>query len=314
VTDSEISHNVASSNGAGLSIFQGSLQLVRVVVDGNTGDSDGGGIDLYDTPTTIEDSRISNNVGGRDGGGINHYRNTLSLNNVTIDGNIAQTNAGDGGGIYNDPGTSGQLLIANSTLSRNSTTNHGGGIFNTTGSTLILTNTTLSANSAITGGALYNAESFSTDYTVMTLTNVTLKDNRAAWGGALVNENRPRNLVFAKNAILADSTGGNCRGKGITAPIYSLSTDLSCGLAGTGDLNNTPAQLSPLGSHGGPTLTHLPLPASPAVDAVQNNDCPLFDQRGVGRPQGPYCDMGAVERKSGDPVTIPWLWLPLIRR
>jgi hypothetical protein len=36
--------------------------------------------------------------------------------------------------------------------------------------------------------------------------------------------------------------------------------------------------------------------ASPAVD---NGDCMLeFDQRGIERPQGGGCDIGAVERRS----------------
>ena len=315
MTDSDISHNVASSNGGGISTYKGSLDLVRVVVNGNTVDSDAGGIDLYDTPTSIEGGMIVNNVGGRDGGGINHYRNTLSLNNVTIDGNIAQTDEGDGGGIYNDPQGLGVLLISNSTLSHNVSSNHGGGIYNTRGSTAILTNTTLSANTAITGGGLYNEAFFSTDQAIITLTNVTLKDNRANAGGGLFNTNEPLNDVFVKNTILADSpTGGNCKGKPVSAAKYSLSTDLSCGLVGTGNVSNTPARLYPLGSYGGPTLTHLPLATSPAVNAVLGNDCPLADQRGVVRPQGLFCDMGAVERQPGDPTIVPWLWIPLIVR
>lgn len=52
----------------------------------------------------------------------------------------------------------------------------------------------------------------------------------------------------------------------------------------------------PLGFNGGPTKT-MALPAnSPAVDAG-GSDCPppYHDQRGVVRPQGPRCDLGAYE-------------------
>jgi hypothetical protein len=46
----------------------------------------------------------------------------------------------------------------------------------------------------------------------------------------------------------------------------------------------------------------LPKASSPVVNAVPNANCPIkVDQRGVHRPQGPRCDMGAVERKSSDP-------------
>jgi hypothetical protein len=36
---------------------------------------------------------------------------------------------------------------------------------------------------------------------------------------------------------------------------------------------------------------------SPAIDAILKSACPLtIDQRGVHRPQGPRCDIGAYER------------------
>jgi hypothetical protein len=49
--------------------------------------------------------------------------------------------------------------------------------------------------------------------------------------------------------------------------------------------------------NGGATLTMAPLPGSPAINAGTNTHgvCPAFDQRGVMRPQGGICDIGAVE-------------------
>ena len=51
-----------------------------------------------------------------------------------------------------------------------------------------------------------------------------------------------------------------------------------------------------LADNGGDTLTHALVPGSPAVDAVPT-DCgpPVTDQRGVPRPQGAACDIGALE-------------------
>jgi hypothetical protein len=51
-----------------------------------------------------------------------------------------------------------------------------------------------------------------------------------------------------------------------------------------------------LADNGGYTFTHALVPGGPAVDAVRT-DCgpPATDQRGVPRPQGPACDIGAVE-------------------
>ncbi|HEX9442834.1 MAG TPA: choice-of-anchor Q domain-containing protein, partial [Candidatus Binatia bacterium] len=48
--------------------------------------------------------------------------------------------------------------------------------------------------------------------------------------------------------------------------------------------------------NGGPTLTHALVKNSPALDAAPvDASCPATDQRGVPRPQGAACDIGAVE-------------------
>lgn len=57
------------------------------------------------------------------------------------------------------------------------------------------------------------------------------------------------------------------------------------------------AIVAPTQDNGGPTPTALPLPAIHAVviDAVDCDGAPATDQRGVPRPQGGLCDMGALE-------------------
>jgi hypothetical protein len=62
-----------------------------------------------------------------------------------------------------------------------------------------------------------------------------------------------------------------------------------------------------LGTNGGPTQTHLPSAASPAVNAIPAGTAGLCDggltadQRGQPRPSGAACDIGAVERQASDP-------------
>jgi CSLREA domain-containing protein len=62
-----------------------------------------------------------------------------------------------------------------------------------------------------------------------------------------------------------------------------------------------PQQLGSLADNGGPTLTALPVPGSLAVDAIPVGTAGLCDattppdQRGITRPQGTACDIGAVE-------------------
>ena len=52
-----------------------------------------------------------------------------------------------------------------------------------------------------------------------------------------------------------------------------------------------------LADNGGSTKTMWPKTSSPAIDSGDDTMCPATDQRGVARPQGIHCDIGAVERK-----------------
>ena len=53
-----------------------------------------------------------------------------------------------------------------------------------------------------------------------------------------------------------------------------------------------------LGDYGGGTPTIPLLPGSPAIDAVEATRCPATDQRGIPRPQGAACDLGAFEARA----------------
>ena len=75
----------------------------------------------------------------------------------------------------------------------------------------------------------------------------------------------------------------------------------SCGFDQPTDLENTNAELGELDEAGGSPVHPLD-PTSPAIDAIPVEECldsedmPLLtDQRGVERPQGSACDIGAVE-------------------
>jgi hypothetical protein len=66
--------------------------------------------------------------------------------------------------------------------------------------------------------------------------------------------------------------------------------------SGQGNLNANPL-LGPLQLNGGLTPTQAPAAGSPAIDAGRSDSqsCSLYDQNGLERPQGPACDIGAVE-------------------
>jgi hypothetical protein len=105
---------------------------------------------------------------------------------------------------------------------------------------------------------------------------------------------------------VADNDVDNCSGS-VDSLGYNLTDDTSCGFTATGDLVVADAMLGPLQDNGGPTETHDLLPGSLAIDAGGSCPPPTTDQRGVVRPQGVACDIGAVEF-----VPEPEGWLMLV--
>jgi len=259
------------------------------------------------------------------GGGIQNS-GTLTVSNSTLSGNSA--GVGElGGGIFND--NSGTLTVSNSTLSGNSggvhTSTGGGGIFNNPGGTVTVSNSTLSANSADLGGGIYNDGTLMvSDSTLstntagnqgggilntgtLTVNDSTLSGNSSTLlvGGGIYNQG----TLTLKSTLLAnESSGGNCYiySGAVTSDGYNLSDDSTCTfLTATGDQNDVTGAatyLGPLQPNGGPTSTIALLSNSTAIDAIPVNECTdafgnvvATDQRGVSRPQGKGCDIGAFE-------------------
>ena len=247
------------------------------------------------------------------GGGLYNFNGSATLTDVILSGNQA---SGEGG-VYN----LGTLILISDTLSGNSTAVYGGDISNETGA-LTMTNVTLNGNTSPYYGGIFNNLGLST------LTNATLSGNSAtlAGGGIFNNSGTPRltNVTLSGNSaeviggissaapisltntIVANSpSGGNC--SAALGGIENLSSDNTCGFGAGRD--NVDILLAPLGNYRGPTLTHLPIPGSPAIDYGTDIGCPSTDQRGLPRPAGLRCDVGAVERQV---VDVGSLYLPLI--
>jgi len=73
-------------------------------------------------------------------------------------------------------------------------------------------------------------------------------------------------------------------------------------VSASNDLLNVEAHLEPLADNGGPTLTHLPLPASPAIHAGSTTNLPATDQRGFPRIFNGRADIGAAELQVWWPI------------
>ena len=233
----------------------------------------GGCLNLDSAPT------YGNSVGG----GIlnNGY---LTVTNSSFAGNVSADS--HGGSIFN----LGTLTVSGSTFETSIVAGfgNGGGIFNA--GTTTMTNSTLAANRAFNGagGGLYN------DGTgTMTLLNVTLSGNFSinGLGGGIFNNG----TLHYRNTLIANSTtGGDCYNNGVIGTnVNNLVENNSCSPALIGDPN-----LGTLADNGGPVPTmalRVTPVISPAINAGDNATCAANDQRGVSRPQGANCDIGAYE-------------------
>jgi CSLREA domain-containing protein len=284
-----------------------SASNILVIQGGRIAENSGGGLGTSWGTTTLERVKLLDN-GGR---GIWVRRGRTTLTGSTVARNA-------GGGVYNEEGS---FDIAYTTIVNNSTSGPGGGIFNTVennygrgSSDMTLTNSTVSRNSAATGGGIENA-----DYlggAGIRITNSTIVYNVASTAGGGIHQSggvENGNAVWITNSLLALNTAP-------TGPDeYSASDDSyvsgSFNLIGDGtgsrftndegnqvgnvspNLAPIDPRLGPLAANGRATRTYALLAGSPALDAGTAEGCPATDQRGITRPQGPACDIGSYERE-----------------
>ncbi|MBN1873797.1 MAG: DUF11 domain-containing protein [Anaerolineae bacterium] len=223
----------------------------------------------------------------------------ITLNNSTVNDNTAAVSAGgtitqtgNGGGVFNVNAT---LSIINSTISGNSAQGQpvpatqsglGGGVANASGgitSTVSFVNATVAGNTAVGGGGIGNAYLAS----------------MAGYPPAVVTF---KGSIIGGNQDLFGATGClNYPGQGVatlSSQGYNLEDSITCGFSTTtNDLAPANPLLGPLADNGGRTETHALLEGSPAIDAFPTSACTVStDQRGLNRPQGGACDVGAYEK------------------
>jgi CSLREA domain-containing protein len=294
---------------------QAALTLQNCVVTANTASGFnqlGGGI-YSEGSLTIIGSIVSSNISSGQnayGGGI-FSQGPLTIESSTISNNTTSGTPGAGGGITIVG--SDKALIRNSTISGNQART-GGGIY-TTSNLLSVVNTTISGNASTEGaGGVYSK------YGPVGFYNVTIVKNTAnsdeikpgRTGAGIFNEAGATfslaNSIVADNAVLVPTDAkpirdpDQCSGT-INSLGGNLLSDIDAGHCTVGGpYSITAISLGPLQNNGGPTKTHALLPGSAAIDAgkitgcVDGDDAPIAtDQRGVHRPYGPYCDVGAFE-------------------
>jgi predicted outer membrane repeat protein len=259
----------------------GRLTVVDSILSGNSGPV-GGGIESQGGTLTIADSTFSDNTATTAGGAIANY-GTGTISDTTVSDNSSSDN---GGGIHNG----GTLTLTDSTVAGNSASGYGGGISDDSG-TMTISNSTVANNSASAGSGIYN---------IFGTVNVDQSTVSGNVGGGLFN---PQGTLNTVATIVANSTAGSDCSGDITDDAYNLDDDGSCGfLTANHSMSDVNPDLGPLQNNGGPTETQSPATGSPVLDQIPVGTtvnsvtlCPGTDQRGVERPQGPECDMGAVE-------------------
>ncbi|QDV25553.1 FG-GAP-like repeat-containing protein [Aureliella helgolandensis] len=253
------------------------------------------------------------NAGLQQGGGALLNTGNATLDSVWIDDNQASV----GGGIQS---LSGDLSIANSTISNNFAHQAGGGIavggFRTGSSgTVVIQNSTISANAAETlGGGIYYQTSFPAQ--LVNLTYVTLVENQAGTGAGIAGPPMAQggegggssspftvhasivsnNLAQGEADVVGDFTslGSNLIGAATldSGFVNGLMNDLVGTSAAPLDAGLAPLQVFAAS----PTPVHPLLAISPARNRVSPNPAePIVDQRGRSRTADLAPDSGAFE-------------------
>lgn len=293
IVGSTISDNVADCGGGiAATPRSGRTDFTDSVITRNTA-REGGGVFVTSHPITAVQrgtfigGTFSYNY-GRFGGGIHMRNSQIILRNATVNNNSAF----NGAGIRFDRSTSGgspdmdiELEITNSTISANTAALIGGGV-QTVDTEVEILNSTIGFNQS---------------------TNEVNNPGTINGGGGIrISIGSSGGSIKMRNTIVAHSNGSDCQNR-ISAGLYSNEDIDASNIIEDGSCN-TPAlaanpRLLPLTDNGGNNQTHELGASSAAIDAGDNTVCtdsPIngLDQLGRARPDGPRCDIGAVESEN----------------
>jgi hypothetical protein len=311
-----VENSIISSNER-FGLEQDNMDFLKVIVSNSTisdnklsGMRISGGENGFPADVDVTNSTISNN----EGSGISNVDSILRVVNSSVFGNSRA-----GVSVFN-----GRAEITDSTLSNNGSSGIILGSVTTeddsTGDQdpLILNNTTITGNSAVLGGGIFisiiademsiGGDSPFIAFAGITLTNSTITGNSATEeGGGIIFNGRPEiSQVTVNNSIIAGNNAPT--NPDVAGDFISNGFNL---IGALGDSAGFDADIiepditnildTVLNNNGAATLTHNLVPDSVAIDAA-GSDCPppATDQRGVQRPQGTACDIGAVEFQQTD--------------
>ena len=266
ISASTLTGDFAGGGGAGGEGGPGGEGGLGGAGGGGGAGASGGAISILGGALAVTNSTLSGNFAGAGGAGGAGGPGLLSEAIGGQGGNAG--GGGDGAGLQIDAGTTPLLLnvtISNNAVGAPGTPGSGGSAGNSGFSGM-----NGSPGASGTGGGIYQQ-------------------------GGLCIEGVGCPSTALQNTIVASNSGGNCA-EGLDGQIVDGGHNLSFGDTTCPGINGDP-RLGPLQDNGGPTQTQELGPGSAAIDAVPATGagCPATDQRGVARPSGPACDIGAYE-------------------
>jgi predicted outer membrane repeat protein len=332
ITNATVSHNTSGGTGGG--VGAATVVVAGSTVSNNSAGDVGGGLageGVTVSASTISSNTASGSNGGggligsNGTGGVTITDSTVSLNSanvgggargngpVTITGSLFDQNTASfaGGGFLSIGGATQTTSISDSTFSGNLQTTAngiGGGAILTIDVDTTLSNLTITGNSSANdpdnggggGGILVFTFGSSPSSNTVRVESSTIDANSAASGaGIRVVANAAATSVGS--TILSNNTGGTACDGTITDNGFNLlfnTTAGSCVFDAANDVTGADPELSALTLNAPATLvpTMALSATSPALDVVTTG-CPppATDARGVTRPQGDACDIGAFE-------------------
>ncbi len=320
-----VAGNLFTEGGGAVLVGGGAhLTLQNVTMVDNHALGEGGAVFNLGKLVLENTQVLSNTANGLGGGLYNYNMGAITVTQSTLAHNTASGMFG--GGIYAG-GLS--LTLLDSTVTDNSAGSFGGGLGIIINGAAVLERVTLSSNRAASGAALFGQVG------VITATNLTVSGNNATnnYGGIYLTG--PDVSLFLQNSTIAYNTRTNSNGNGVnglaissdvpaavvntilafnqdsncfnavTTPSlgHNLSSDFTCSLTQSGDLQGVDPLLGTLTDNGGFVPTHALQPGSLAIDAGDDAQCPASDARGIVRPYDgdgdstAICDIGAVEAR-----------------
>jgi len=305
-----VSDSSFTDNGNGLYFYgYGTSSGTVTDTDLSGNEYDGLYTDMYDDGMDLVVTGSTMNNNGEYGVYLCDMSGTLLIENSTIDNN---SDTGIDGSIYSDDG--GQFTLLGSTVSNNGA----GGIDLSAydeDATFTMINSTVSGNDGEDyDEAAVQVSSDDYDGAGVFIYNSTITANIEVWAG-LYASYIP---VEISHSIVS---GNEVNGYGDIWDDFASSYDISWSIVdiyvqeapasgvdtasyveGDGVIFSTEPGLGALADNGGPTLTHLPLDDSLALNAGDPDVAgePETDQRGLERVSGTAIDIGAVEVQEED--------------